>query len=172
MSGGGHGGGHGGHAESGNAIDQVVSVINPTLNKADVYANVLHNNATSGPWNSKRIEEARKNSVDIKAVGNETRTQLKEALWNLPGQIGQKLLKGLSKPLFTIPAWLWTKTTQIPANLTKLITSGVLVANAELWETLDLPARLMLKTNEKIQNAIDGLGGGGHGHAAHAAAHH
>lgn len=170
MSGGGHAAA--GHESGGlgGAMSKVVDAINPMKDKADVYAHLLHANETSGPWNSKRIEVARQGAVDIKAIGNETRGKLKEALWDLPGQIGKKLLQGLSKPIFTIPAWLWTKTTQIPANLTKLVTSGLLVANAELWEKLDAPARLMIKTNEKVQAAIEGLGGGGHGHAA--AAHH
>lgn len=169
MSGGGHAAA--GHESGGlgGAMGKALDAIDITKDKADVYEHLLHSNKTSGEWNTGKIEAARKGAVDIKAIGNETRGKLKEALWDLPGQIGKKLLQGLSKPIFTIPAWLWTKTTQIPANLTKLVTSGLLVANAELWEKLDAPARLMIKTNEKVQAAIEGLGGGGHGHAA---AHH
>jgi hypothetical protein len=170
MSGGGHAAaGHGGGLSEG-IVGKLVDTVDLTQDKADVFAKLLHANESSGPWNTEMINIARKASVKIKEVMNETRDALKEALWTLPGQIGKKLLKGLSKPVFTIPAWLWTKTTQIPTNLSKLVFSGILVANAELWKALDAPARLMIKTHEKVQGVIDGLGGGGHGHAA--AAHH
>ena len=169
---GGHGGGHGGGHESGGIMEKLTGAINPLTDKADVYANLLHNNETTSPWNSEKIKKAREGSVDIKAVGNETRNQIKEALWDLPGQIGKKLLKGLSKPLFTFPAWLWTKTTQLPANVAKLVTSGIVVANAEIWQALDAPARWMVAADQKLQKKIDGLGGGGHGHGHAAGGHH
>lgn len=168
---GGHGAHEGGHG-GGGMMEKLTGAINPLKEKADVYANLLHNNETTSPWNSQKIEMARKGSVDIKAVGNETRKQIKEALWDLPGQMGKKLLKGLSKPLFTFPAWLWTKTTQVPANIAKLVTSGIVVANAEIWQALDAPARKMVQADKWLQDKIEGLGGGGHGHGHGAGGHH
>ncbi|MBP9770869.1 hypothetical protein KBC97_01770 [Candidatus Gracilibacteria bacterium] len=169
MSGGhGHGGGHG----DGGTMENIAGALNPLKEKADVYANLLHNNDKTSSWNSHKIEVARQGSVDIKAVSNGTRNRIKEALWDLPGQAGKKLLKALTEPILTFPAWLWTKTTQLPSNLFKLVTSGAVVINAEMWQALDAPARLMIKTNNKIQAAIDGLGGGGHGHGHAAGGHH
>jgi hypothetical protein len=167
MSGGHGGGGHGGG--SGGLVENLVSTVDLTKDKPTIYENLLHNNASTSPWNSNKIEMARQAAVKIKDVMNDTRAALKEALWTLPGQIGKNILKALSKPVFSFPPWLWTKTTQIPSNLSKLVTSGLTVVNAEFWQALDAPARLMVRTNEKVQAVIDGLGGGGHGHAA---AHH
>ena len=165
MSGGHGDGGHGGGLGDG-LMGKLISTVDLTKDKAEVYEGLLHNNASTSPWNSEKIEIARKASVKIKDVMNDTRAALKEALWTLPGKIGKNILKALSKPVFSFPPWLWTKTTQIPANLSKLVTSGMTVVNAEFWQALDAPARLMIKTNEKVQAVIDGLGGGGHGHAA------
>lgn len=160
----GHGGG--GHSSGGGLVESIASTVDLTKDKPTIYENLLHNNASTSPWNSNKIEMARKAAVKIKEVVNETRDALKKALWDLPKEFGKTLLKGLSKPVFTIPAWLWTKTTQIPSNIAKLATSGLTVVNAEFWQALDAPARLMIRTNEKVQSVLDNIGAGGHGHAA------
>lgn len=154
-----HGGGGGGLSSG--RLDKVVTALDITKPKAQTYAESLHDNATAGHWNNEQIEAAKAVSFPIKGLMDETRTKLKEVFWDTPKNWGKSLTAMLAKPVFLVPAWLWGKTTQIPTALTKLATSGILIANAELWKLLDAPARLMVKTNEKIQNAL-GAGGGGH----------
>lgn len=151
-------------------MDSVIKALDITKPKAQTYAESLHDNASSSPWNSEKIENAKAVSFPIKGVMDEVRTKAKEVFWDTPKGWGKSLASMLAKPVFMVPAWLWSKTTQLPAAVTKLVTSGVLIANAELWQALDYPARLMVKTNEKIQHALGAGGGGGqalapaHGH--------
>lgn len=142
-------------------MDSVVKALDITKPKAQTYAESLHDNASAGPWNSEKIEAAKSISFPIKGIMDEVRTKAKEVFWDTPKGWTKSLAGMLAKPVFMVPAWLWSKTTQLPAALTKLVTSGILVANAELWQALDYPARLMVRTNEKIQHAL-GTGGGGH----------
>lgn len=169
----GHGSSGGGHAEEGGIVQKLAKAVSPLEEKEDVYKNLLHNNAISGKWNDKMIESAREASVNIMNVGQEIRKELKAALWEHPKGMVKSLLKSLSKPIFSLPAWAWTKVLQPVGNVIKLATSGLLVTTAEAIEKVETaPAKLMLATGKKIDSAIDKLdelGGGGHGHSA---AHH
>lgn len=148
------------------ALKKVTTALDITKPKADTYKESLHDNATSGAWNSEKIETAQKVSVKVKDIVDDVRNKLKKVFWEMPKDAGKNLTSMLSKATLTFPAWLWTKTTQWPANLAKLITSGILVINAEIWEKLDGPARVMVRINNRIQNVIGGIGGHGHAHAA------
>lgn len=147
------------------ALKKVTTALDITKPKADTYKESLHDNNTSGAWNSEKIETAQKVSVKVKDIADDIRSKLKNVFWEMPKDASKKLTSMLSKATLTFPAWLWTKTTQLPANLSKLVTSGVLVINAEIWEALDAPARLMVRMNNRVQSIIGG--NGGHAAPAH-----
>lgn len=135
-------------------LQKAVDAVNPTLTKAESYEKALHSNDTSSPWNTKKIEIAKESSVEIKNLVNETRDDAKRVFWKLPFEWSKALTRMLARPAMVIPAWLWQKTTQIPGNLAKLLTSGGLVATAETVQALDAPSRGMIKTWNRLDNAL------------------
>ncbi len=153
-------------------LDKSKIALDPTLPKAESYEKSLHNSPTSSQWNAEQIEKARAVSFPIKGVMDTTRDKLKNVFWETPKEWSKSLASMLAKPVLLVPAWIWGKTTQLPAALTKLVTSGILVANAEFWQFLDQPAKLLVKAEEKLQAKI-GAGGSSHGGLtpAHAGGH-
>lgn len=131
-------------------LDKVKAAVDPRLSTAESYEKSLHSNETSGAWNSEKIEHARAMSVPIASIANATRDNLRKVFVEAPKEIGKGLASLLSRTVFTVPAWIFTKAIQIPQNLTKLVTSGLLVANAELWDKIGAIPRAMISTNDKI----------------------
>lgn len=152
-------------------MDKAKTAVDITMPKAETYEKSLHNSPTSSQWNAEQIEEAKAVSFPIKGVMDDTRSKLKDVFWETPKKWSKNIASMLSKPVFLLPAWVWGKTTQLPAAITKLVTSGVLVVNAEFWKLLDKPAKLLVKAENKLQNWIGADGTGGAGHGGHAPAH-
>lgn len=148
-----HGGGGGG--SSGNILKKVTSAFDPRKTKAEAYATTLHNNATSSPWNEKKIERAQEVSMNIGNIATDVRNSIKKALWDSPRHFVGNLLNVLNRSIFDLPAWAFTKIKHLAIDTpAKLLTSMGVIGVAEVSEATDYPAKIAHRTRQKVGNVL------------------